>query len=310
MKIPFSKPTLGREEEKAVIKVLRSNWLAAGSKTEEFEKKFADYVGVKYAIFTNSCTSALKMAFKYLKEEEYYKSYICPENTFCATYAAAEEIGLKRMSGGYRSVIVAVHYGGILDPVYSETCDIEDSAHRIEKNDPLMGKIRCYSFYATKNMTSIQGGMLVTDERKIYNKCRLYWRDGLSSSTADRLKGKSWKYEVKAMAGGYDCNDVCAAVGLEQLKKLPEFTKRRNEIRDKYNKAFDTDWKGNHLYIYFVKEVDKFIEYMAKNGIQCGYHYPGTGWKGVSLPIYPLLKDKEVRYIINKILEWRKNEND
>jgi dTDP-4-amino-4,6-dideoxygalactose transaminase len=319
MKIQFSKVTIGDEEIKAVNRVLKSGWLAAGKETEAFEKEFARYVGVKYAIFTNSCTSALKMAYKWAKNN-HYDSIIYPKNTFCATYAAAEETGLcienykdfedrlKRINHPEIEINyyerVNVHYGSIKDET---PCLIEDSAHRIEKNDPLIGKIRCYSFYATKNMTTGSGGMLVTNDKDIYERCRLYWRDGLSSSTNDRLQGKSWNYKVKTMAGGYDGNDIAAAIGRVQLRKLPIFTKRRNEIRDKYNQEFNQDWQGNHLYPYFVKsidEIEKLITFLREKGIMCGYHYPNTGWLGVSLPIYPLLTNKEVNYIIRCIKEY------
>ena len=327
--ISFSKPTIGKEEIDAVSKVLKSGWLAAGKETEAFEKEFAKYVGVEYAIFTNSCTSALKMAYKYAKEELGLTSYMLyDENTFCATYAAAEEMGLhrwrKKRCNCYKTVSVVVNYGGkhYFHPDNSNLFKITDSAHRIEKYEDVINEyektaidgkyydnadITCYSFYATKNMTTGSGGMFTTNNKENYEKARLYWKDGLSTSTHQRLKGKGWNYKVKAMAGGYDGNDLLATIGRVQLKKLPQFTKRRNEIVSKYNTAFGQEWTGNHLYPYFVKsekEVAKFITYMSKNGISCGYHYPGTGWLGVSLPLYPLLTDKEVEYIIRKVKEY------
>jgi dTDP-4-amino-4,6-dideoxygalactose transaminase len=207
-------------------------------------------------------------------------------------------MGLK--SNNKFGVKVAVHYGG---EKYQGECDIEDSAHRIEPNDYLIGKIRCYSFYATKNMTTGSGGMLVTNDKDIYERCRLYWRDGITKSTLDRMAGNVF-YKVEVMSGGYDGNDIAAAIGREQLRKLPSFNARRNEIVSKYNKAFGQDWTGNHLYPYFVskeEEVKPFIEYMQKNGVSVGYHYPGTGWLGISLPLYPLLTDEEVDYIIEVI---------
>jgi len=319
MNVPFSKVTIGQEEIDAVTRVLSSGWLAAGKETEAFEKEFAEYVGVKYAIFTNSCTSALKMAYKWAKEEMKYKSMICTKNTFCATYSAAKEIGLDVFSGDkediewkevkswndlYEQFRVNVHYGSIKNET---PCLIEDSAHRIEPNDTLVGKIRCYSFYATKNMTTGSGGMLVTNDKDIYERCRTYWRDGLTSSTHDRQTGKSWNYEVKTMAGGYDGNDIAAAIGRVQLKKLPEFNKRRNQICQRYNESLNQNWQGNHLYPYFVKsseQVERFIEFLKSKGIASGYHYPNTGWLGVSLPIYPLLTDEEVDYIIQSVKEY------
>lgn len=324
-KIAFVKPTLGKEEHKAVERVLNSGWLAAGKETALFEEEFAKYVGVKYAIFTNSGTSALKMAYKYAKEQGVLKAWI-PMSTFSATYAAAEEIGIqsllfKKLNEGEQSkeknwkdepwdsnIKVNVHYGGVKD---ENPCVLEDSAHRIEANDPLIGKIRIYSFYVTKNITTGAGGMLVTDDEEIYKKCRLYWQDGIDKSTYDRQNG-GWNYEVKTMAGGYDGNDLAAAIGREQLKKLPEFTSKRNTIRDLYNQSFNQTWEGNHLYPFMVKnetQVGRLIDYLKSEGIQASYHYPGTGWLGVSLPIYPLLTAKEQAHIINQVLLWKSEED-
>ena len=311
MKIPFSKVSIGEEEIEAVTRVLKSGWLAAGPETEAFEREFAKYVGAKYAIFTNSCTSALKMAYKYLKEEMGATKVYIPRNTFCATYSAAEEMGLEythEEDDPWVSQMVAVWYGGVKDENKVMQA-VEDSAHRIEPNDPLVGKIRCYSFYATKNMTTGSGGMFVTNSKEIYEKARLWWRDEINKSTKERYKDGSWNYKVQAIAGGYDGNDIAAAIGRIQLKKLPTFTKRRNEIKDKYNTGFKQRWLGNHLYPYFVKsekEVASLIKFMADAGVACSYHYPNTGWLGVSLPLYPDLTDKEVDYIIRKVGEWRK----
>lgn len=311
--IPFSKVSIGIEELEAVQRVLASGWLAAGPETEAFEREFADYVGAKYAIFTNSCTSALKMAYKWAKEQGCGIA-VYPQNTFCATYSAAVEMGLSAYAREFDKqedylldpscCPVNVHYGGIKDTMPSI---IEDSAHRIEPNDPLVGKIRCYSFYATKNMTTGSGGMFVTNDKEIYERARLYWKDGLTTSTADRARG-AVGYEIKAMAGGYDGNDIAAAIGRVQLKKLPEFTKRRNAIRDRYNAAFGQTWLGNHLYPYFVAQEDQvgsLIAHLKEHGIQSSYHYPGTGWLGVSLPIYPDLTEEEQEYIIKTVRKWK-----
>lgn len=304
--IPFSKPSIGQEEIKAVTEVLNSGWLAAGEKTKQFEEEFARYVGVKYAIFTNSCTAALRMAYKYYLEKG-QGSLTYPLNTYSATYAVGAELGMllvARDSDMDDLCRVNVHYGGVLD---TTPCDVEDSAHRIEADDPLVGKIRCYSFYVTKNMTTGSGGMFVTNDDEIYKRARLYWQDGINKSTYDRQHG-GWNYEVKTMAGGNDGNDIAAAIGLVQLKKLPSFTKERNQIRDLYNKAFVQDWQGNHLYPYFVKsisQVESLINYLKTMGIQASYHYPNSNWLGVSLPIYPELKPSEQTKIIEEVLLWQ-----
>lgn len=438
MNIPFSKITTDQAEIEAVTRVINSGWLAAGKETEAFEKEFSGYISPDgeqyYCIFTNSCTSALKIAYKWAKEQG-MEAISYSANTFCATYSAAVESGLRicqhgaekeclesliyahnateplmtfqQTSGGFaqgnastqvksdsylgtkgrrvssartqvvsspddpktlinastglpisgsgeigeeqlsvngaekkvsRSAVlttsngqtstinipegarigfssvesvtstsivrVNVAYGSVKDET---PCLIEDSAHRIEPNDPLVGMIRCYSFYATKNMTTGSGGMFVTYNKEIYDYARLCWKDGLTTSTADRAAG-AVDYEVKIMAGGYDGNDIAAAIGRVQLQKLPEFTRRRNEIRDRYNSALGQTWAGNHLYPYFVDREEQVVDlrsFLKEKGIASSYMYPGTGWLGVSLPIYPLLTEEEQNYIIDSIREWQ-----
>ncbi len=338
--IQFSKPTIGlgpfdqfpknptnrkfSDEYHAIAKILESGWLAAGPETALFEEEFSNYISPPgehyYCIFTNSCTSALKMAYKWLGEQEDIPNGITyPNNTFCATYSAASEMGLDIIFYSefnnptglvaprfYHSQFnrVNVHYGSIKDET---PCLIEDSAHRIEPNDPLVGKIRCYSFYATKNMTTGSGGMFVTNDKEIYERARLFWRDGISTTTLQRATG-SVGYTVEAFSGGYDSNDLAAALGRVQLRRLPGFTKRRNEIRDRYNQAFGSQWQGNHLFPFFVSSEDQvfdLIAFLKSKEIQASYHYPGTGWLGVSLPIYPLLSDEEVETVINAVKEWQ-----
>ncbi|MHB8482778.1 MAG: DegT/DnrJ/EryC1/StrS family aminotransferase [Nitrospiria bacterium] len=303
--IQFSRPSLGEPEIQAVRRVMLSGWLAAGKETEAFEREFASYVGVKYAIFTNSCTSALKIAYKYYASKGGERIYY-PINTFCATYSAAEEMGLETEAYGFGNHIpyhgrVNVHYAGIKDKTQ---CFIEDSAHRVEADDTLVGKIRCYSFYATKNMTTGSGGMLVTDSDLIYEYARLCWRDGLTSSTADRHTGKIVDYEVRLMAGGYDGNDLAASIGRVQLAKLPSMIARRNQIRDQYNDAFNQKWPGNHIYNFFVdslKDVYNLRHHLKERGIASGYFYPRTNWLGVALPIYPDLTDQQVKEVISGV---------
>ena len=295
-RIQFSKPEIGSGEIDAIVEVMNSGYLAAGPQTEAFEKEFADYVGVKYAIFTSSGTAALKLAYKYFREEVGATHYsLANPNTYNATYSAAEEIGLKPTKSPIdlfikKSVWVVVHYGGVK---VNGPCHLEDSAHRIEPNDPLVGDVRIYSFYATKNMTTGAGGMLVTNDKDIYDRCRLYWSDGLRDKNDPDA-------EVEVYSGGYDGNDIAAAIGRVQLKRLPKFNERRNEIVLKYNEAFGRDWKGNHLYP--ISKDKGLIKFLDKHGIAAKFFYNPGGY--VCLPLYPSLTDKQVEYIIRKVKEY------
>lgn len=306
--ISFHKNSFGQEEKDAIARVLDSGKVAHGVEAHTFEREFADYVGVKYAIFTNSCTSALKIAFKYYLEKMSGHTIFSPRNTFCATYSAAREIGLDvEYYGpeimGVKPGRVNVHFAGIKD---KSRCLVEDSAHRIEANDPLVGKIRCYSFHGTKSMSTGHGGMFVTNDKDIYEYARLVNNDGIKRK--DNGDKATWDYTVELMSGGYDGSDINAAIGREQLKKLPVFTKRRNEILALYNRLLGTDWQGNLFYVHFVdqlEDVGRLIAHLKEAGIEASYHYPGTGWLGVSLPIYPSLTDNEVEEVCRAVKTFR-----
>ncbi len=297
--IPHTKPTLGAEEYEAVKRVMESGWFARGKECEAFEREFSEYVGAEYALFTNCCTSALKLAYTYLRKEKQCGFITYPENTYCATYSAAEDVGLStqsyKLTEEYpRNHRVNVHFGGVKDET---PCLVEDSAHRIEPNDPLVGKIRCYSFHPNKNMTSGGGGMFVTNDKKIYEWALLQINDGLV-----RTKLGRFDYTVEAYAGGYEGGDINATIGREQLKKLPTFTHNRNILVERYNKSFNTNWTGNHIFPLYLKdygEVKEKIVELEKQGISCKAHYPGSNV--MTLPLFPSLTYEQQDEVIEKV---------
>jgi len=297
--IPNCKPAFSLEEDKATARVRATGWTGRGKEAEVFEQEFSDYISPKgshyYCLFTNSCTSALKMAYRWFKEQGYRCYLLNNENTYCATYSAAEEVGLINNKLMINNIVkVNIHFGGVKD---TSTCDIEDSAHRIEPNDPLIGKIRCYSFHPSKNMTADYGGMFVTDDKEIYNKAKLWILDGIVRT----LLGK-FDYDVVDFAGGYEGSDIQAAVGRVQLKKLPEFNRKRNELVKRYNEAFRTNWKGNHifpLYLRDYEEVKKCIIELEEQGIGCKSHYPKSNI--MTLPLYSTLSFEEQDEVIKKV---------
>ena len=299
--IPNTKPHIGYEEIDAAVRVLNSGWLGLGPETEAFEKEFAKYVSVKYAVFTNSCSSALKMAYRWFKRKGHTSFYLNTQNTYCATYAAGIEEGLEWDKYEQNGIKVNVHWGGVKD---TTKCDIEDSAHRIEPKDKMIGKIRCYSFHPTKNMTAIHGGMLVTNNRKIYKQCLLWRNDGI-------VRGRHGRFDYKVIdnASGFEGNDLMAAVGRIQLQKLPEFNKLRNDLVRRYNRAFNTNWTGNHIYpleMGSYKNVVKAVVELEKRGISCKSHYPHTS-TCMTLPLFPSLSFKNQDKVIKEVKEVREN---
>lgn len=297
------KPETNQLELDAINRVISSGWMGRGKQCEAFEKEFSDYISPKgkhyYCLFTNSCTSALKMAYR-IAEELGTKKLFIPGNTYCATYAALTETNMDfspyHLDESYNlpEMRVNLHFGSVKDET---PCLIEDSAHRIEPNDPLVGKIRCYSFHPNKNITALGGGMFVCENKAIYEKALLWINDGLV-----RTKFGRFDYTVKAMAGGYEGFDTQAAVGRVQLKKLPEFNRKRNELVKRYNKAFKSNFTGNHIFPLYLENYDqvkKMIIALEKEGVSCKSHYPGSNV--ITLPLYPSLTKKQQDEVINKV---------
>lgn len=348
MKVPFCRPSINKEEIDAVIKVLRSGWLTTGSVTKQFEEEFAKYVGAKYAVAVNSCTAALFLSLKALRAKE-GREVIVPSLTFTATASTIIHAGLKPVfvdvdKGTFcldpiltldainanTVAIVPVHLTGSLAPVFAQEADltaerrilvIYDSAHRIGK-ELTQPSSTCYSFYATKNMTTGEGGMITTNSKEKAEWLRQARLHGLSTGAEDRYRGGKWKYSVDFT--GWKCNltDVASAIGLVQLKKLPEMEMKRKKIVERYNEALGYDRVGTHLYPILVEDRDKFMLRMRDVGIGVSVHFlplhlmpaykdykptqplPNTEYLGsrlVSLPLFPDMTEKEQEYVIDNV---------
>lgn len=274
--IPVFRPCYGEEELDALREPFEKGWIGLGPKTKEFEEKFADYIGVKYAVATNSCTASLHLAMKVMDIEGY--EVISTPMTFVSTnhailynngtcvfadiYPDTLNINpdrIKDLITDKTKAIVAVHYGG-------HACDIdvireiaqkhnlviiEDAAHACGgeykgKKLGSLGDIACFSFHAVKNLATADGGMITTNEKEIYSRLlKLRWV-GITKDTwarADNNKKYSWYYNVEEVGYKYHMNDINAAIGLVQLSKLDRMNDRRRQITEKYNKGFaDLDW--------------------------------------------------------------------
>lgn len=274
--IPVFKPCYSEEEIDAVADVLRSGWIGMGPKVEEFERKFAKYIGVKYAVAVNSCTAALHLALKVVGVGGF--EVITTPMTFVSTNHAIRYAGgtpvfadicpltlnidptsIEKCITPNTKAIVVVHYGGHpcnMDALWKiadkhKLVVVEDAAHGCggEYNGCKIGRlcrIGCFSFHAVKNLATGDGGMITTEDTATYDKLRkLRWM-GISKGTWDRDSkngGYSWYYDVDEIGYKYHMNDIAAALGIVQLSKLDAMNGTRRDIAAIYNEAFaGVDW--------------------------------------------------------------------
>ena len=322
--VPFALPSLGREEEEAVLGVLRSGWLTTGSVALQFEREFASFVGVEHALAVNSATSGLHLALEALGVGP-GDTVITSPYTFASTAAVARHLGAEVAfcdvrPGGYNmdplqleetlrktrnvKALMPVHVGGlpcpmeeILDLARRYGCPVvEDAAHAFPSRLPdgfagTLGDIGVYSFYATKTLTTGDGGMIVTSESRLAKRMSTMRMHGIDRPVWDRYTSKtaSWSYSVVAAGYKYNLPDLLAAVGREQLKKADRFLAERRQIAEIYNAAFKDlpfaelppDGPGHAWHLYSLRlrpdslriGRNEFVEELRKAGIGTSVHF-------------------------------------
>ena len=333
--IPHSKPTLGIEERNAVAEVIRSGNIAQGEKVAEFEQAMAEYIGRIYAVAVSSGFAALHLALLAASEKHVLiPSYSC-KALYHAAQAANKLISLidEKESISILRVDRPNHrYGSIVPHTFGFTnlniihCNdvpiIEDCATAIGgMHDGKMlgsfGEISVFSFYATKMITTGEGGMVLTDDYQIAEKVRCL-RDYTIDNVDDGFVSQRFNYKM---------TDMAAAMGLVQLGRLPEFL----EIRSNLSCFYDTllgrrsryDRPAFHRYIVRLKShvPDTVIAKMKRRGIMCGHgvkqplhrilqldpkDFPNAeklANEVISLPLYPSLTMDDVKYIVKNFLE-------
>lgn len=268
--LPFSLPDLGEDEISEVVDTLRSGWLTMGPKTQQFEANFRDYVGSAEAVAVNSCTAALHLALVAAGIGEGDEVITSPL-TFCATANTvihqrakpiladikAEDFNLdpkqveKKITSRTRAII-PVHMAGqpcrmdeLLDIAHQyDLRVIEDAAHAIGASYKgqrvgSMSDATAFSFYATKNLTTGEGGMLTTNNEELAEVARNLRLHGLSHHAWKRYQAVgSWYYEVIAPGFKYNMTDIQASLGLHQLARIDQFTEVRQHYAAIYSEAF------------------------------------------------------------------------
>jgi dTDP-4-amino-4,6-dideoxygalactose transaminase len=291
--LPFALPDTDESEVEAVAEVIRSGWLTTGAKTHRLEHELATYLGARHAVAVNSCTAAMHLAleavgvgrgdrvattpYTFAATAEVIR-YLGADPVFVDVEAATLNLDPERL----RETLSRTHVKAIL-PVHvaGEPCDldainaiaaehgatvIEDAAHALPTRyrGRLVGaisKITCLSFYATKALTTAEGGMILTDDDEVADRCRIMSLHGISRDAWKRYTATgSWAYEILAPGFKYNLSDVAAALGLAQLAKLERMWRRRQDIARRYDEAFagcpelelparaDTNQHAWHLY--------------------------------------------------------------
>ncbi len=371
--IPVFRPSYGIKEFEAVKKVMASGWVGLGPKTKEFEDAFAKYIGTKYAVALNSCTAALHLALKVMDVEggrvlttpitfvstNHAILYNNAKPVFCDIEPDTLNIDVKEIEKNITKdtkAIITVHYGGHacdMDPIRripktKNVRIIEDAAHACGgeykgRKIGTLGDISCFSFHAVKNLATGEGGMITTNDKKIYERLKkLRWL-GISKGTWDReeseshMKKYSWYYDVKEVGFKYHMNDIPAAIGIVQLRKLGKMNDRRRELSFRYNDllkdigSIETPVvkkytkSAHHNYVIKTDDRNGLNAYLQENGISTGVHYiPNHHYRMykkfkancpvadkiwerlLTLPLYPDLSFKEQDAIVRHIKEFFK----
>jgi perosamine synthetase len=321
--IPFARPSIDEDDIAEVVATLRSGWITTGKRVREFEAVFADRVGAKHAIALNSGTSALHLALE-AADIGRGDEVIVPDVTFTATaevvrYLDATPVlvdvtpgslcldpsAVERALSSHTRAIIPVHLGGYpadmaaIMEIASRNglVVVEDAAHALPcviggQHVGTIGHMGAFSFYATKPITTGEGGMLVTDNDRYAERARMMSLHGLSKDAWKRYsRDGSWRYDVVAPGFKYNMTDIAAALGLSQLRKSDRMWQRREEIAQRYTEAFrqipeldlppipEHAVHAWHLYVLRLKTErlragrDEFLESLNALGIGTSVHF-------------------------------------
>lgn len=312
-------------EEDAVVETVRSKWISTGPKNAEFERKFAEMTGAKHAVALSNCTVALHMALL-LNDIRPGDEVICPSLTFVATVNAIRYVNAVPVFADVKSMtdltmdpddierkithrtkaIMLMHYGGFACDMKRIMAIAEKHSIRIIEDachGPLseyegrklgtFGTFGCFSFFSNKNISTGEGGMIITNDDSLYEKAKLIRSHGMTSLSFDRAKGHSTEYDVIELGYNYRMDDIRAAIGIVQLGKLRKDLEVRAELRARYEKNLEgvvevtVPFKG---YKYFssnyifpvvlngstVEKRNRVRESLAEAGIQTSVHYPAV----------------------------------
>ena len=373
IKVPFVVPNIDNSDKKAVITALESNLLTGGPTLRKFENSFRDLTGSKYAIGVSNATAALQLSLKSLKigkDDE----VIIPDMTFVATANAVLFTGatpiladinfedlnisvesIKKNMSSKTKAIIPVHFAG-------KSCNmkeirkiakqyhvkiIEDCAHAVgtkfgHTHVGNFGEAGCFSFYPTKNLTTIEGGMIITNSFKTAQYIMKSRNHGISRTLKERFSdGLPWDYEIFEMGYNFRLDEIRSCLGVNQLKRIKKMNKLRRIAADYYTtnlrsiKGIITpklNEKSHSWHLYVIKiqkefgiSRDELFKKLLANGVRTSVHYKplhkfslykkmckkygklansSKAYKEIlSLPLYPGITKKEQDYVIKQIIK-------
>ncbi len=368
--VPFHRPSIGTEEIEAVVEVLQSGWLTTGPRVHEFESAFSRFVNARHAVAVSSCTAALHLALAAIGVGE-GDEVIVPAMTFAAAGEVALHLrarpvlvdcapgshhldpdAVERAITRRTKAILPVHHAGapcdmdrILEIARRHNLKvIEDAAHALPARHlgrmvGALGDITCFSFYATKTITTGEGGMATTDNEEYAERMHTLRLHGISRDAAEA----SWRYDILEPGYKYNLTDIQAALGLVQLRKCETMRAQREKIAGRYTRALasldtfeapetppDGDCHAWHLYVVRVNASalrigrDEVIEELKKRGIGASVHFiplhlhrlyqERLGYRrgqfpnaerrfeeSMSLPIYSAMTDQESDRVVEAL---------
>ena len=372
MFIPYGRQSINEQDIEAVVNVLKSDYLTTGPKIAEFERKVADYTGAKYAVAIANGTAALHAACYAAGIGEGDEVITTPitfaASSNCVLYCGGtpvfadinpetyniSSVDIERKITSKTKAIIAVHFTGQpceMDQIH-EIADkhnlivIEDGAHALGavykgKRVGTLSDMTTFSFHPVKHITTGEGGMILTDNPKLYERLKLFRTHGITREENLLTKNDGpWYYEQRDLGFNYRITDIQCALGTSQMDRLPGFLEKRKKIAEQYNEAFagnnqiqlpyqkegcDNAW---HLYVIRVKNGNRkeVFEKLRAAGIGVNVHYipvyqhpyyRSHGYAQVvcpnaeeyykeciSLPMYPDLKEEEQEYVLKKVLEY------
>lgn len=369
-KVPFFDLVLGDEEKQAVLNVIESNWLTAGPRIAEFESAFSAATGGEaQAVAVSSGTAALHLSLFALGIGP-GDEVIVPSLTFVACANVIRYVGAKPVFADVTSeldwnvspadvaakitprtrAIIVVHYAGYpcdMDQFLALSKKhgivlVEDCSHAplgTWKGRPLgtFGDTGCFSLFSNKNMTTGEGGMVISRNQQLAGRFRILRSHGITTSTYQRFKGHADGYDVAALGYNYRLDEIRAAIGIEQLRKLPQFNVRRKERVERYRRLIADKLPGVrvpfaerstdssfHIFPVLLPGDEKLrnntLRGMAEQGLQCSIHYRPihtfSAYQGMTadvpvtdriassiltLPLFPSLSDAQMDLVVEEL---------